>query len=107
MTLQTSAAKHSMAATFTALKCPQSFDRSPLGERSENSFFALKALFRGGCVLWVSGGAGCLWEAFWTAHGGGQTQSTAALEMKILLSMLPGTARHALSHHLFKQHKQE
>lgn len=107
MTLQTSAAKHSVAATLAALKCPQSFDRSLLGERSENSFFALKALFRGGCVPWVSGGAGCLWEAFWTAHGRGQTQSTAALKMKILLPMFPGTAHHALSHHLFNKHKQD
>lgn len=72
-----------------------------LGEWSENSFFALKALFRGGGVLRVSGGAGCLWEAFWTAHGGGRTQSTAALKMEILLPMLPGTAHHALSHHLY------
>jgi len=70
-----------------------------LGEWSENCFFALKALFRGGGVQWVGGGAGGLWEVFWTAHGRG-TQSTAALKVKVVMATLPGTANDTLGHHL-------
>lgn len=102
MTLQTSAAQHSTAwLQHQQPEMPSEFwSESLLGEWSENSFFALKALFRGGGVQWVDGGAGCLWEMFWTAHGRGWTQSTAALKMKIFMATLSGTANDALCHHL-------
>lgn len=77
--------------------------KSTLGQWSENSFSALKALFRR--TLWVNRGAGSLWEMFRAANGWGRggTQSTAALEVKILVSTLSGTANDMLSHHLTAQ----
>lgn len=81
------------------------WSKSLLGEWSENSFFALKALFRGRGVQWVGGGAGCLWEVFWTAHGRRRTQRATALKVEILMATLPGTANDALGHHLCNNDK--
>lgn len=68
---------------------------------SKNGLFALEALFRGGGVPGARGGAGCLREAaLWTAHGRRGAEGPAALKVKVLLVVLPGTGRHALGHHL-------
>lgn len=74
MTLQTSAAQHSI--TWPQRQQPEMLSGvwvevfRGVCVWSKNGFFALKALFRGGGGPGVRGGAGCLWEAaFWTAHG--------------------------------------
>lgn len=102
ITLQTSTSVHSTVwLQHQHPEMPSEFwPKSLLREWSKNSFFALKDLFRGGGVQWVGGAARCLWEVFWTAHGRGRTQSTAALKVKILVATLPRTANDALGHHL-------
>lgn len=76
--------------------------QSLLEEWSENRFFALEAVFGAGGSPWVGGGAVFLGEMFWTAHGRGRgrAQSTAALQVKIPVVTVPGTADDVLSHHL-------